>query len=234
MRGAGYGGFLIAFEGPDGSGKTTQRKLLKQWLKSGGHKVKTTKWNSSEAISPVIQARKSARSLDAREYCLMHAADFHERLETVVVPALRSGRIVIADRYAFTGLARDIARGLNPVWVRSVYGRFPRPDIVFYFAIGAELSADRIMAERAPRYYEAGQDVTGIDDALDSYKVFTRQVIDEYEKLAEEFDFIRIDAESPIYGQHRLIRGFTETRLPLPDEQPSWPGLRTAEVTLGL
>ena len=106
-------GLLIAFEGPDGSGKTTQRKLFKNWLKSEGHDVVTTKWNSSALVKPLVKARKAARSLSPEEFCLLHAADFRYRLETDVLPALWKGQTVVADRYLFTALARDAARGLD-------------------------------------------------------------------------------------------------------------------------
>src|SRR5262249_18812068 len=110
-------GLLIAFEGPDGSGKTTQRKLFKTWLKSEGHDVVTTKWNSSELIKPIIKSRKSVRALSPEEFSLLHGADFRHRVEQVILPALWDGKLVIADRFLFTGLARDVARGLDLDWV---------------------------------------------------------------------------------------------------------------------
>ena len=91
-------GFLIAFEGPDGSGKTTQRKLFKKWLKGEGHPVVTTRWNSSPLISPLIKSRKRARAFSPEEFCMLHAADFRQRLENVILPALWQGKMVVADR----------------------------------------------------------------------------------------------------------------------------------------
>src|SRR5437762_8650380 len=114
-------GFLIAFEGPDGSGKTTQRKLFKDWLVAEGFDVVTTKWNSSPLIKPIIKARKQALSLDQQEFCLLHAADFRHRMETEVIPALLEGKTVVADRFLFTALARDAARGLAIDWLLHVY-----------------------------------------------------------------------------------------------------------------
>src|SRR5437660_2750229 len=92
-------GLLIAFEGPDGSGKTTQRKLFKDWLVDEGYNVKTTKWNSSRLIKPIIKARKNLRSINQEEFCLLHAADFRHRLEQEIIPALVQGRMVVADRF---------------------------------------------------------------------------------------------------------------------------------------
>src|SRR5262249_21313365 len=122
-------GLLIAFEGPDGSGKTTQRKLFKGWLKSEGHSVVTTKWNSSDLVKPLVKARKRAKSLSPEEFCLLHAADFRYRLETEILPALWEGKTVIADRFLFTALARDAARGLELGWLLEVYYPLFWPDM---------------------------------------------------------------------------------------------------------
>jgi dTMP kinase len=203
-------GLLIAFEGPDGSGKTTQRKLFKQWLKSEGRDVVTTKWNSSLLIKPLVKARKTARSLSPEEFSLLHAADFRYRLETEILPALWRGQTVIADRYLFTALARDAARGLELDWLLNVYWPVFWPDMVFYFSVSPETSSTRIAADRDPSYYEAGQDVTEIDNPLQSYRAFIARVISEYEALARIFKFVTVDAEQSVYEQHRLIRGLYE------------------------
>lgn len=199
-------GLLIAFEGPDGAGKTTQRKLFKTWLKSEGHDVVTSKWNSSPLIKPLIKARKKAHALGPEEYCLLHAADFRHRLHTEILPALWAGRIVLADRFLFTGLARDSARGLDFDWLLHVYSPLFWPDMVLYFAVSPDTSVKRIAADRQPKYYEAGQDVTGSADALVSYRQFIGRVIREYDALALIFEFLTIDAEQPMYEQHRRIR----------------------------
>jgi dTMP kinase len=211
-------GFLIAFEGPDGSGKTTQRKLFKDWLIAEGHNVVTTKWNSSKLVKPIIKARKKVRTLDEFEFSLLHAADFRHRLETVVLPALAEGKTVIADRFLFTALARDAARGLEFDWLLHVYSPLYWPDAVLYFSVSPETSGKRIASTRVPHYYEAGMDVTDIEDPHASYQRFIGNVIQEYEALAVIFNFIKIDAEQPIYDQHLRIRElFSEVR-----ERP-WP-----------
>src|SRR6185436_5150426 len=130
-------GLLIAMEGPDGSGKTTQRKLFKTWLKAGGHDVVTTKWNSSDLIKPLIKSRKALRVLSPEEFSLLHAADFRHRVEHQILPALWAGKIVIADRFLFTGLARDVARGLDLDWVMKLYQPLLWPDLVIYFSVSA-------------------------------------------------------------------------------------------------
>ena len=199
-------GLLIAFEGPDGSGKTTQRKLFKTWLKSEGHDVVTTKWNSSDLIKPIIKSRKTVRALSPEEFSLLHAADFRHRVEHVILPAMWEGKFVIADRFLFTALARDVARGLDLDWVLKLYQPLLWPDLVFYFSVSPATSGRRVTATRTPNFYEAGQDVTEVEDPVESYLRFIRRVIREYDSLALIFNFITVDAEQSIGEQHHRIR----------------------------
>ena len=199
-------GLLVAFEGPDGSGKTTQRKLFKTWLQSEGYDVVTTKWNSSELIKPIIRSRKAVRALSPEEFSLLHGADFRHRVEETILPALWDGKLVIADRFLFTGLARDVARGLDLDWVLKLYQPLLWPDLVFYFAISPTTSGRRVTATRTPNFYEAGQDVTHVEDPVESYQHFISRIIREYESLALIFNFITVDAEQSIGDQHRQIR----------------------------
>jgi dTMP kinase len=203
-------GLLIAFEGPDGSGKTTQRKLLKTWLQSRGQPVVSTQWGSSPLVKPLIRVRKRIRALSPLEYSLLHAIDFRHRVETEVLPALWAGRTVLADRYLFAGLARDAARGLDLDWLLHTYSPLVWPDLVLYFAMPSQASSRRVAATRQPRYYESGQDVTGIDDPVVSYKRFIDRVIREYENLATIFKFVTVDAESAVYRQHQRVRRLVE------------------------
>ncbi len=205
MFGMKNGGLLIAFEGPDGSGKTTQRKLLNSWLTGQGKDVLVTKWNSSPLIKPVLQARKAERNLTPAQFAELAAADFRDRLDTEIVPALEQGKIVIADRYVFTGIARDVARGLDREWSMKLYEPILEPDLVFYFSVSPETCASRIALSRQPSFYEAGQDVTGLTDPFRSYDRFIRRVIHEYERLSKQFSFTLIDGEQCIADQHETI-----------------------------
>ena len=218
-------GLLIAFEGPDGSGKTTQRKLFKKWLESEGHDVTTTKWNSSKLIKPLVKARKAAHALSPEEFSLMHAADFQHRLDTEILPALWDGTTVIADRYLFTGLARDAARGLPFDWLLHVYEPIFWPDIVFYFSVSPRTSGTRITTTRVPTFYESGQDITGIESPVESYERFIGHVIREYESLAIIFRFVTIDAERSIHDQHMQIRRLFARRRRAP-----WAALNAGPV----
>jgi len=199
-------GFLVAFEGPDGSGKTTQRKLFKTWLQSEGYDVVTTKWNSSELIKPIIKPRKTAHALSPEEFSLLHAADFRHRVEHAILPALWDGKLVIADRFLFTGLARDVARGLDLDWVLKLYQPLLWPDLVFYFSVSPDTSGRRVTATRTPNFYESGRDVTNLEDPVESYHRFVKRVIREYESLALIFNFITVDAEQPMSQQHYRLR----------------------------
>lgn len=203
-------GRLIAFEGPEGSGKTTQRKLLQRWLQSRDHDVVSTRWASSAPIKPLLKTRKKIRTLSVEEYSLLHAADFRQRLEGTILPALWSGKTVLADRYLFTALARDAARGLDLDWLLGAYAPLLWPDLVLYFSMSPEDSRRRIASTRAPRFYEAGQDITGIEDPLASYARFIERVVKEYNNLSVVFQFATIDASEVVYRQHTRVREYVE------------------------
>jgi dTMP kinase len=199
-------GFLVAFEGPDGSGKTTQRKLFKAWMRSVGHDVVTYKWNTSPLISPILKARKLAHSLSPEEYCILSAAAFRHQLDTEILPALWAGKVVVADQFLYTALARDTARGLDLDWVMNAYVPLFWPDHVFYFALPAEIATQRIRPDRKPGFYGSGQDVTNIADPAKSHLQFLGRVVQEYEALSRIFQFMKVDARQTIYEQHRAIR----------------------------
>jgi dTMP kinase len=203
-------GLLIAFEGPAGAGTSTQRRLFKIWLEQQGHNVVTSKWISSRAIKPLMKARARIHSLSAEELCLLQAADFRHRLETQILPALWQGQTVVADRFLFASLARAQARGLDLDWLLSAHAPLFWPDLVFYFAVSPKTSTTRVAASRAPRFYDAGQDVTNIADPVVSYRRFVGRMIKEYEALSLIFQFVTIDGEQPIYEQHRGMRRLFE------------------------
>lgn len=203
-------GLLIAFEGPEGSGKTTQRKLLKKWLESQDHEVVSTRWASSAMVKPMLKVRKKIRTLSTEEYSLLHAVDFRHRVETSILPALWSGKTVLADRYLFTALARDAARGLDLDWLLHAYSPLLWPDLVIYFSMAPEDSRRRVASTRAPRFYESGQDVTGIEDPLASYGRFIDRVVTEYENLSVVFQFVTVDAGDAVYRQHTRVRELVE------------------------
>jgi len=218
-------GLLIAFEGPEGSGKTTQRKLLKTWLESRGDQVVSTRWASSPLVKPLLKVRKKIRTLSNEEYSLLHAVDVRHRIETSILPALWAGKTVLADRYLFTALARDAARGLDLDWLLHAYSPLLWPDLVLYFSMTPEDSSRRIASTRSPRFYEAGQDVTGIDDPVASYRRFIDRVVTEYENLSLIFKFVTVDAGEAVYRQHTQVRELVATA-----EKRPWPVFSTDAV----
>ena len=203
-------GLLIAFEGADGSGKTTQRKLLHKWLQAAGVPVVSTQWASSPLVKPLLRVRKRIRALSPLEYSLLHAIDFRHRIETEILPALWTGKTVLADRYLFAALARDAARGLEFDWLLQAYAPLLWPDLVIYFAMKVDTSTRRIASTRKPRFYESGQDVTGVDDPLASYQRFIDRVIREYENLSAVFKFVTVDAEDTVFHQHHHVRALVQ------------------------
>jgi dTMP kinase len=201
-----YPGKLIVVEGVDGSGKSTQLDLLRNWLESKGHNVIFTEWNSSKLISKTIKQAKRSNSLIPVTFSILHATDFADRLENIIIPALKAGLIVLADRYCYTAFARDVARGVDKEWVRNLYGFAVRPDGAFYFQVPVEISLERIANSRAPGFYEAGMDIGLSTDPHESFQLFQSLIINEYDKMISEFGLYAMPATRPIHEQQMLFR----------------------------
>jgi dTMP kinase len=195
----GQPGRLLVFEGLDGSGKSTQARLLLKWLQSRGYRVFFTEWNSSDLVSDTIRRGKKKGLLTPTTFSLLHAADFADRFERHILPPLRAGYIVICDRYVYTAFVRDAARGCDPMWVRSLYGFALPPDKTFYFQVPVHTSLKRKLASRQKiSYYEAGMDLHLADDVTDSYERFQNRLKREYDKLAPRDGFVVINANRPV------------------------------------
>lgn len=201
-----YEGTLVCVEGIDGSGKSTQLALLRDWLKAGGKDVIFTEWNSSPLISQTTKLAKKKNMLSPRTFSLLHAVDFADRLKQVIAPALKAGFIVLADRYAYTAFARDVARGVDPKWVRQVYDFAIKPDLTIYFDIDPKTSMERICFNRTPKFYEAGMDLKISNDPYESYKIFQKRVNDEYKKMINEYGLVEIDANESIHKKQVFFR----------------------------
>lgn len=201
-----FPGKLFVVEGVDGSGKSTQLDLLRNWLESRGKSVIFTEWNSSRLISKTIKEAKRSNSLIPVTFSILHATDFADRLENIIIPALKAGLIVLADRYCFTAFARDVARGVDKEWVRNLYGFAIRPDGTFYFQVPVEVSLQRITTSRVPGFYESGMDIGLSRDPHESFQLFQSIIINEYDKMVDEFDFHTMPATRPIHEQQLLFR----------------------------
>lgn len=208
-------GRLIIVEGVDGSGKSTQIRLLEKWLRYNGLPVFFTEWNSSEQVKEIISKGKKKNLLTPTTFSLLHATDFAARYERNILPLLRAGYTVLADRYIYTAFARDVVRGCSPEWVRHVYGFAIKPTIAFYFRVPVEISFDRIVKSRPKlKYYEAGMDLNLSNDPFESYRIFQGRIIEQYESMIETEGFTVIDGTTDIEEQQKRVRQKVMEMLP--------------------
>jgi dTMP kinase len=202
-----YKGKLIVVEGIDGSGKSTQIDLLHKWLLSKGHSVYFSEWNSSELVKSTSRMAKEKKMFTPTTFSLMIATDFADRWERYIYPLLKAGGIVLADRYAFTAFARDVARGVDPKWVRSLYSFAPMPDLTLYFRVPLDVAVDRILSSRAKiKYYEAGMDLGLSDNKVTSFRLFQQRVIDEYDKMVDEYGMTILDGTESVQKEQKVVR----------------------------
>ncbi len=207
-------GKLIVVEGIDGSGKSTQLDLLRKWLVSEGYLVAFSEWNSSAIVRNVTKRGKAKRLLTPLSFSLIHAADFADRQYRQMLPALKAGAIVLADRYIYTAFGRDAARGLDKAFLRSLYSFAIRPTIALYFRVPLEESLTRIMTGRPElKYYEAGLDLGLSEDPYESFKLFQTRILEEYDRLVGEFGLTVIDATRPLLEQQEEVRRIVEPHL---------------------
>jgi dTMP kinase len=194
----GYPGKLIAIEGTDGVGRSTQIRLLREWLEVQGYGVAETGWTRSELMQPTIDLAKSSNTLNKLTFVLLYACDFADRLEKEIVPALKAGFIVLADRYIYTALARAGVRGVDTQWIRRVYGFAIAPHLVFYLKIDVDTLARRVLQNGGMAYWESGMDMKAGDDIYESFRTYQRGLLKEYTSMAEEFDFRIIEGKKSV------------------------------------
>ncbi len=222
-----YPGRLIIVEGIDGSGKSTQLQLLQKWLLDSKYRVFFTEWNSSALVNETIKRGKKKNLLTPTTFSILHATDFADRLAHLIMPPLKAGMLVLADRYIYTAFARDMVRGVHPELVRSLYGFAVRPNISFYFKVPIDVSLKRILTGRATlKFHEAGMDMGLSDDPKESFKLFQSRILEEYDKIAQEYNMIVVDATLPIQKQQSTVRDIVKEKLK--DYKPA-PFLRKKE-----
>src|SRR6266849_10200289 len=193
----GLKGKLIAIEGPDGVGRSTHIESLQEWLEVQGYGVLTTGWTRSELMSKTIASAKQGNILDPWSYSLLYATDFADRLEHQIIPALRSGFVVLSDRYIYTAFARNVVRGCDRQWLHDVFGFAIVPDLVCYLRIDVDTLALRVIESKGMNYWESGMDMRLGTDLYDSFKKYQGVLIEEFVKMAEEFAFQIVVARRP-------------------------------------
>jgi len=194
----GYPGKLIAIEGTDGVGRSTQIQLLREWLEVKGYGVVETGWTRSPLMQPTIELAKSSNTLNKLTFVLLYATDFADRLEKEIIPALKAGFIVLSDRYIFTALARAGVRGVDRAWIRNLYGFAIAPHLVFYLKIDEKTLIRRVLQSRGMDYWESGMDLKIGDDIYESFRGYQRALLKEYTSMADEFGFRVLDARRKV------------------------------------
>jgi len=219
-------GKLIVVEGIDGSGKSTQIDLIYKWLSEKGRSVYFSEWNSSPLVKSTTKMGKKEKAFTPTTFSLIQAADFADRWENQFLPMLKAGVIVLADRYAFTGFARDVVRGVDRKWVRNLYSFAFQPDLVIYFKVPLDNAVERITSARSKiKYYEAGMDLNLSEKRIASFHQFQGKILKEYEKMVSEFGFEVLDATRPVHKQQKEVRRLVNNVL------KGWRGLPNPVVS---
>src|SRR3954466_2317651 len=218
----GYPGKLIAIEGTDGVGRSTQIQLLREWLEVRGYGVVETGWTRSALMQPTIEIAKSSNTLNKLTFVLLYATDFADRLEKEIIPALKAGFVVLSDRYIFTALARAGVRGVDRQWLRNLYGFAIAPHMVFYLSIDVKTLIGRVLESRGMDFWESGMDLKHGDDISDSFRTYQQRLLKEYASMGDEFHFRTVDARRSVDKiqdeLRRQVAGFLE-----PAERPAEP-----------
>lgn len=191
-------GYLFVIEGSDGVGRSTQLSLLRTWLEVKGYGVIETGWTRSQLVKESIELAKAGNALNLLTFNLLYATDFADRLEHEIIPALRSGFIVLADRYVYTAFARALARGTDADWMRRLYGFALEPDLVTYLKVDVDTLIHRVLLADSLDHWEAGLDQYPKLDPYESFIKYQSDVIREFDRMADEYGFTTIDARKNV------------------------------------
>lgn len=222
-------GKLIIIEGPDSSGRSTQISLLNSFLEANGHAVVNTGLKRSELISEGILHAKETHLLRKRTMSLFYAADFADQLENKIIPALRAGYIVLADRYIYTLMARDAVRKINRIWSYNLYGFAIKPDLVFYLDVDPNELIRRAFQKSTEEllkgifdkdnfldYYESGEDMGFSDDLLESFILYQKKMKQEFTRLQKKYGIIKINGNRTVQEVHNELKQKIDQFLKVP------------------
>jgi len=199
-------GKLIVIEGTDGVGRSTHINLLHDWLEKIGKGVLVTGLTRSPLIGGGLQAAKESKYLGRQTMTLFYATDFADRLEHEIIPALRAGFVVLADRYLYTLMARDSVRGADPNWLRELYGFALVPDAVFYLSVDIDTLVTRVIRAGKLNYWEAGMDMGLAENLFDSFCIYQSRLLAEFEKMRKEFKFTSISCAGSVRAVQSRLR----------------------------
>jgi dTMP kinase len=218
------GGVLVVLEGPDSSGRSTHVRLLTEWLGEQGYPVAQTGLSRSRLVSRELERAKLGNVLSSRTMSLFYATDFYDQLENVIIPALRAGSVVLADRYVFTLMARDLVRGANREWLESLYSMALMPDAVFYFSVSTRTLVERTLASHANLdYWESGMDLGLSRDWFTSFEIYQRRIRNQFRRLKRRYGFTQINADRRMATVQSNLRSRVEAVL-----AASYSGLRAS------
>ncbi|NLT49147.1 MAG: thymidylate kinase [Clostridiales bacterium] len=188
-------GKLIVLEGADGVGRSTQIRLLRHWLEGEGYAVSDTGLTRSELTAAGLEAAKSGHTLGPITMSLFYLADFADRIENQIIPALQAGFVVLSDRYFYSVIARDSIRGIDKTWARQLYGIALKPDLILYMKAAVPTLVSRLIHGRGLNYWEAGMDLNLADNMYDSFVAYQTSLMREFDELAREYNFVTVDAD---------------------------------------
>jgi len=199
-------GKLIVLEGTDGVGRSTHIGLLKQWLENHGHAVLDTGMTRSALAGKRLKQAKEGNTLGGITLSLFYATDFADRLENEIIPALRAGFVVLTDRYIYSLMARAIVRGMDPEWLREVYGFALKPDAIFYLRVKIDDLVTRVLQSGGFDYWESGMDLRMGEDLYESFIRYQKWLLAEFDKMVEPYGFTTIDASASVEDVFKDLR----------------------------
>lgn len=200
-------GHLIVIEGADGAGRSIQTAMLRSWLEGQGHAVLDTGLKRSSLLSKMITRAKSGNLLGRTTLSLLYATDLADQLENQMIPALRAGFVVLADRYIFTMIARDLVRGAKQEWLEALFGFALVPDVTLYLRTQPEERLHRHMAKyKSLDYWESGMDLGLAADRFTSFGRYQKLLQEQYERLAQKYGFVTINGSDRMEKVHKEVR----------------------------